>query len=723
MTIRLYGILTDGLNKPIVNATVSLIARSNTLIVLGSSEAIFRTDSQGAYNITMNPGHYVVIVGPQGKEPYKAGEIVLYADSPEGSLNGYLVNWVEEELTPDVIKQVQQLVANSEEYALQAGRSAAAANADATDARNSKASAAQSASDALVYKNDAKVSEDAARQAQAGAAGSANTASQAVTTIQGLKSEVEQLKVDTQTIKDSAVSETQAIKNSAVTETQAIKDAAVSETTALKDAAAASATQASNSATEAGQQASNAGTSATAAKNDADRAKAEADRAEVAANRAPDLQPFPDVWIPFNDSLDMLAGYSPGYKKITVGEDVITMPSDKVVNFSRASNATYINKHGEFCIANIDEPRFEKQGLLIEGQRTNHITFSNDPASLNTDRHRSDVTYGVDKYGFTYITATVNQNGQGDTPSLFYCEYNNSIYCQQNEYATLSIRVKANNISIIPQFYALGEDNALILVARSIVSCDTGEVTSTLEARGTVTHRITKEDNGWLKVEIICKFSDIAGAMIGSINYAHGPNGGNVQVGDTISFCTPQFEKGFCASSFIITGNTPATRTPDYVTIPARNNFSGTNISFLAEVSVNWDSFQLDNTYPMIVDNNQYFVRGKAFVAEFDATTATPYSYVVNEDGSTILSRGYAFEKQPSSHVFGFIFSGNGDVTSFVNGHKGGTSHGSTWKGTDSDSLVEVGGRLPDSTKLYGHIRNLRIWNRVLTDSQMREKV
>ncbi|QXV79286.1 lateral tail fiber protein [Escherichia phage FritzHoffmann] len=190
MTIRLYGVLTDGLNKPIVNATVSLIARSNTLTVLGGSEAVFRTDAQGAYNITVNPGHYVVIVGPQGKEPYKAGEIVLYADSPGGSLNGYLVNWVEEELTPDVIKQVQQLMAASEEYSLQAGRSAAAANADATDARNSKASAAQSASEALVYKNDSKTNADAAKQAQAGAAGSANTANAAVTTIQGIQKDV-----------------------------------------------------------------------------------------------------------------------------------------------------------------------------------------------------------------------------------------------------------------------------------------------------------------------------------------------------------------------------------------------------------------------------------------------------------------------------------------------------------------------------------------------------
>lgn len=258
MATRLYGILTDGLNKPIVNATVALLAKGNTITVLNGSEAVFRTDGEGAYNVTVQAGHYKVIIGPQGLEPYKAGEIVIYSDSPEGSLNGYLINWAPEELTPDVIKQVQQLVANSEEYALQAGRSAAAANADATDARNSKASAAQSASDALVYKNDAKASEDAAKQAQAGAAGSANTATQAVTTIQGLKSDVEQLKADTQGIKDSAVT----------------------ETTALKDAAAASAAQASNSATEAGQQASNAAGSAQSASTDAGRAEVAAGKAE-----------------------------------------------------------------------------------------------------------------------------------------------------------------------------------------------------------------------------------------------------------------------------------------------------------------------------------------------------------------------------------------------------------------------------------------------------------
>lgn len=261
MATRLYGVLLDGLKKPIVNATVVLLAKGNTITVLNGSEAIFKTDAQGAYNITVQSGYYKVIIGPQGIEPYKAGEIAIYADSPEGSLNSYLVNWAEEDLTPEVIKQVKELVAISEQYSLQAGRSAAAAQADATDARNSKASAAQSASDALTYKNDSKANADAAKQAQAGAAGSANTANSAVT-------EVNKIKTDTQKIKDDAVKEVSALKDAAST----------SANTATEKA-----TQAGQSATTAGQHASTATEKANIATQKADAAKAAADRAESAA--------------------------------------------------------------------------------------------------------------------------------------------------------------------------------------------------------------------------------------------------------------------------------------------------------------------------------------------------------------------------------------------------------------------------------------------------------
>lgn len=178
MATRLYGTLRDGLGKPIINATVALLAKGNTITVLTGSEAIFKTDSQGAYNITVQTGYYKVIIGPQGIEPYKAGEIAIYADSKEGSLNSYLTSWAPEELTPEVIAQVKELVANSEQFALEAGRAAAAAQSDATDA-SAAADRAESAAEGSLKKaqnlsdltniNTARTNIQVDRLAQAGA--------------------------------------------------------------------------------------------------------------------------------------------------------------------------------------------------------------------------------------------------------------------------------------------------------------------------------------------------------------------------------------------------------------------------------------------------------------------------------------------------------------------------------------------------------------------------
>lgn len=708
MTIRLYGILTDGLNKPIVNATVSLIARSNTLLVLGSSEAIFRTDSQGAYNITMNPGHYVVIVGPQGKEPYKAGEIVLYADSPDGSLNGYLVNWVEEELTPDVIKQVQQLVANSEEYALQTGRSAAAANADATDARNSKASAAQSASDALVYKNDAKASEDAARQAQAGAAGSANTATQAVTTITNLKKDVEKLKSDTQTI-----------KNSAVSETQVIKDAAVSETTALKDAAAASAAQASNSATEAGKQAGNAGTSATAAKNDADRAKTEADRAESAANNAPEIQPLPDVWIPFNDSLDMITGFSPSYKKIVIGDDEITMPGDKVVKFKRASKATYINKSGVLTEAAIDEPRFERDGLLIEGQRTNYMLNSENPASWGRSSNMDVPETGKDSFGFTYGKFVCNDSliGQSTTLNMAVVSTSGAVDVSgDNKCVTTSCRFKTDLELLLRIRFEAFDGSASSNLGYAIVNTRSLLVEITGVAADRLTARVNKDEaTGWIFVEATIQASKET-YITSAIQYAP-KKGGVVESGDYIYLATPQVEDGSCVSSFIISGTTAATRASDMVTVPIKNNLYNLPFTVLCEVHKNW--YKTPNAAPRVFDTGGHQT-GAAIILGFGRSTdydGFPYCNIGGANRR--VNENALLEKM----VMGMRVKSDQSTCSVSNGRISSETK-ATWSYIQNTAIIRIGGQTTAGLRhLFGHVRNFRIWFKELTDRQLKESV
>lgn len=247
MAIRLHGILVDGLNKPIVNANVFLLARSNTIVVLGGSKAVFKTDSQGAYDVTVNTGHYVVIIGPEGKEPYKAGDIVIYTDSQDGSLNAYLTKWAPEETTPEILQEIKQLVANSEQFALQASESAANAKKSELNAETSKNSAATDAASALLSKQESAASASSALQSKNAAAGSATSAQQALTAVQGLKAEVAQLKTDTQHIKEDGVAEVTALKNAATTaannaktsETNAGTLAGRSESAALRSEAAA----------------------------------------------------------------------------------------------------------------------------------------------------------------------------------------------------------------------------------------------------------------------------------------------------------------------------------------------------------------------------------------------------------------------------------------------------------------------------------------------------
>ncbi|WP_421279880.1 phage head spike fiber domain-containing protein [Aeromonas taiwanensis] len=110
------------------------------------------------------------------------------------------------------------------------------------------------------------------------------------------------------------------------------------------------------------------------------RAKTEADKAAASAALAGDIVaasalPLPDVWAPLSDSLRLITGYG---RDVLVGSDVVA----RMVNFSRNSTATYTGKDGLPKTAAANEPRFEKEGLLVEGQSQNIIPISNFPQNL-----------------------------------------------------------------------------------------------------------------------------------------------------------------------------------------------------------------------------------------------------------------------------------------------------------------------------------------------------
>ncbi|MSH40187.1 phage tail protein, partial [Escherichia coli] len=299
------------------------------------------------------------------------------------------------------------------------------------------------------------------------------------------------------------------------------------------------------------------------------------------------IQPLPDVWIPFNDSLDMITGFSPSYKKIVIGDDEITMPGDKVVKFKRASKATYINKSGVLTEAAIDEPRFERDGLLIEGQRTNYMLNSENPASWGRSSNMDVPETGKDSFGFTYGKFVCNDSLIGQTSAINMASIaaTKSVDVSgYNKYVTTSCRFKTELQVRLRIRFDKYDGSATTFLGDAYIDTQTLEINMTGGAASRITARVRKDEaTGWIFAEATIQAIDGELKIGSQIQYSPKQGGATVS-GDYIYLATPQVENGPCVSSFIISGTTAATRASDIVTVPIKNNLYNLPFTVLCEV-------------------------------------------------------------------------------------------------------------------------------------------
>lgn len=101
----LSGILQDGAGCIINNCTIELCAKKTTNRVLTKTQAFIVADD-GKYEINVSPCEYDVTLIINGFPPKKLGSIQIFSDSVDGTLNDYLLNPTEEEITPAILQQV-----------------------------------------------------------------------------------------------------------------------------------------------------------------------------------------------------------------------------------------------------------------------------------------------------------------------------------------------------------------------------------------------------------------------------------------------------------------------------------------------------------------------------------------------------------------------------------------------------------------------------------------
>jgi len=415
--------------------------------------------------------------------------------------------------------------------------------------------------------------------------------------------------------------------------------------------------------------------------------------------------PFPDVWAPLSDDLKMISGYP---------------VSTKLLSFTRASTATYIDKSGVLQTAAINEARFEKQGLLIEGQSSNGLIYSGDLTNsvwtaaqgTKTPQTAPDGSSGAVKFipnatAATHVLSQVFSATAGQT-------------------YTMSIFVKAAELT-----------KCIVLIGNFASQTNPQAVRVDMAAKtavGTVDQSrvsITELADGWFRVS--CTATVMAGAsntnlIIGV--HAADNSWSSTSSGDGASgfyVWGGQIENTTSASSYIPTLSSAVTRAADDCSVQrsGNDNYFGP-VTIAAEVHCNGQTATDGATssrrgilaaYPTTNDNIILMVDSSSSTAGKYAfaygSAAFNYSDNRIDDGQThtVCSRSTTLQNQ--SCVDGTQLTSPTPVSR--------PAPGTT---SSVNQLFYIGrgagATASGSRMLNGHIRNLRIWHRSLSDIQMK---
>lgn len=414
---------------------------------------------------------------------------------------------------------------------------------------------------------------------------------------------------------------------------------------------------------------------------------------------------MPDLWLPLTSNL-----------KPALGEGEMV--------FSRPSTATYFSKRGVMVTAQNDQPRFERDGLLIEGQRTNLMLNSEDPSKWGASQQITvggtvPNTNGTKGARFTVNTAsgvettTLNlatvpaTRGADVTGAEKFCT--GSIIARGGK-ANQRLRVR----------FDMYDGSTTVFQGDAYVNLSTLEVKTTGGAAGRIKVKAERwQTAGPAWVRIAATFEAVASDKnIGCQFQISPPEGAQHVVGDWVDVAIPQFELGSCESSFIPTGSSPVTRAADLCKFPMTDNLAPRPFTIAATVDANWRGWgKAPNAAPRVMDTEGH-QSGAPFILGFGSATN------IAEDGYPYCDIGgsnrrvYEMCKVRKLRM-GFRIKDDGKTCSFANGLISSETQ-SSWEFLAGGAFIRIGGQTASGERhLFGHIKDIKLWNSSLTDTQL----
>ena len=467
-----------------------------------------------------------------------------------------------------------------------------------------------------------------------------------------------------------------------------------SKTAAASSASAAktSETNAKTSETNAKTSETNSKTSETNAANSASSATASLAAAQLLTSVPYEAPPYPDVWLPLNDDMRLKEGIAP-YDRLTISGQVLELPT-KSATFTRSTTGTYFDKSGAMKLADINEPRFEKAGLLMESQATNLYTNS-------------------EQWGGGQRVTTTNNSGdspRGDKTMALIVEdtsANNEHYVQDRNVSLTA------GTSYCYSVFVKAHTNSRNLYLRVAASSTAGvffdPVAGAWVGTGNGAQFVDRgfDDlgNGLYRVWIIFTAAASQSTVI-RIQLANGLSSN--YTGDGVSgfyVWGAQLEEGSFPTSYIKTSSAPATRSPDYWEI-AKDNAGYQTLAVQFNRTV---AFELmAKSLPTSSYTEIFYARGVS-------------NDIVCRLSTRINSyRGAAgLLLNIDANVPGiFTHTLSGDTTSTY--YQGRSASATSSPLSTNQIPTGIGNGGSAFTKYVYYIRNLRIWHRALTPNQIK---
>lgn len=392
--------------------------------------------------------------------------------------------------------------------------------------------------------------------------------------------------------------------------------------------------------------------------------------------------PMPDVWAPLSDSLRMITGYG---RDALVGLDVVA----RMVNFSRSSTATYVGKDGSLKTAAANEPRFEKEGLLIEGQSTNLVPNSKNPPPTSSETR---VTLVASPYGdvFKFAAATTN-NSMKDVRFA---------QLTAGQLVTLSFIAKKAEIDTV----AVGFD-WMFSALFNLTSVSVGGVPSGSSAT------ITPIGDGFYRATLTTTTTrDVTPSLRLKVNGTFAANA----VGDGMLIGNIQAELLPFASSYIPTNGAAVTRAADQAWLPAAGNrFIGGRYAA---------AFEFD-LLGRVASGVSEFSR----LVDFDNSGGSDRQHISLTVGGQLQC--LMGPSQTAASVTGKLAGraamrmSNFALNVMMDGVAGSSVTASGGGSSANDRIVLMNSNLFNLPS-YGHIRNLRMWSKhPISNEQLRTAV